>query len=352
LDQIQELLTVVLLPDVGPRSARELLRRGPIRDLLAHPGEHRDLLSEAARRQLASGAAVRRAEDEVSRAARAGVRLVGQGSDGYPRHLARIYDPPLVLYVRGHLEPDEGETSLAIVGSRAASPPGRSLARRMAQQLAAGGVTVVSGLARGIDTAAHQGALEGRGRTIAVLGCGIDRVYPKENTGLAAQVASSGAVVSEFPLGTPPLPGHFPRRNRLIAGWGRGVLVVEAAARSGALGTVRCALEEGRDVMAVPGHPTSRGSEGVNALIRDGATLVRDAADVAAELGISLAPGEPQSVVGQPLLELLRPGAPISLEALRDQSGMQVPELLARLGALELMARVERLPGPLFVRTT
>ncbi len=343
---------MALLPDVGPRCARELLQRGPISDLLAHPEEHRDLLPEAARRQLASGAAARRADEEASRARRSGLCLLGRGSDGYPRRLARIYDPPLVLYVWGHLEPEEGETSLAIVGSRAASPPGRSLARRIARELAAGGVSVVSGLARGIDTAAHQGALDARGRTIAVLGCGLDRVYPPENAGLAAQVAASGAVVSEFPLGTPPLPGHFPRRNRLIAGWGRGVLVVEAAARSGALGTVRCALEEGREVMAVPGHPTSRGSEGVNALIRDGATLVRDAGDVAAELGVSLDQGEPSCAEGQPLLELLRPGAPMSLEALREQSGMQVPELLARLGALELLARVERLPGPLFVRMT
>jgi DNA processing protein len=351
LAEIRELLTVALLPDLGPRCARELLKRGPVGGVLAHPEDHADLLSEPARRQLVSGAAARRAEEEVARAARSGLSLLGLGDPGYPGYLARIFDPPLVLYVRGRLEPEEGATSLAVVGSRAASPPGRALARRMARDLAAGGISIVSGLARGIDSAAHQGALEGGGRTIAVLGCGLDRVYPPENAKLATDVAASGAVVSEFPLGTPPLPGHFPRRNRLIAGLGRGVVVVEAAARSGALGTVRCALDEGREVMAVPGHPTSPGSEGVNALIRDGATLVRGASDVATELGFTLARRDPPAVEGQGLLELLRPGAPLSLEALRDRSGMAVPELLARLGALELLDRVERLPGPLFVRT-
>jgi DNA processing protein len=344
-----QLLVLALLPGVRPRAARELRRRG-LEEALAHPGEHRDLLPAQARRQLANGEAARRAESEARLASAAGIEIVGLGERAYPRHLAETYDPPIVLYVRGTIEPDAGDSSLAIVGSRSASSPGRALARCMARELAAAGFVIVSGLARGIDAAAHLGALDAAGRTVAVLGCGLDRVYPPEHAALAARIAESGALVSEFPLGTPPLPGHFPRRNRLIAGWGRAVVVVEAGARSGTLGTVRHAIDEGREVMAVPGHPSQAGAAGVNAMIRDGAALVRDASDVAGELRVTLPRAAP-SRGGERLLGLLRRDAPQSLEELQDRSGLRVQELLSRLGALELAARVERLPGPLFVRS-
>jgi DNA processing protein len=277
------------------------------------------------------------------------VRIVGWDEPDFPRLLRRIFDPPPVLYLRGSLDGEEDERSVAVVGARAATPTGLALARAMARDLAAAGATIVSGLARGIDTAAHQGALDAGGRTVAVLGCGIDRVYPAENAALARRIAERGAIVSEFPLGTPPLPPHFPRRNRVIAGWSRGVVVVEAARRSGALNTAHTAVDEGRDVMAVPGHPSAPSCEGTNQLLRDGAVLVRDAGDVAEELGFEIAPAVPEAVA-DPLLNALRPDAPLSLDDLRARSGLETPDLLARLSQLELRDEVRRLPGSLFVR--
>jgi DNA processing protein len=254
------------------------------------------------------------------------------------------------LYVRGRLEADEGGRSVAVVGARAATPAGQSLARALARDLASSGATVVSGLARGIDTAAHRGALDAAGRTVAVLGSGIDVLYPPENDDLAQAILERGALVSEFPLGTRPLPAFFPRRNRLIAGWARGVVVVEAAARSGALNTARTALEEGREVMAVPGHPTAPTSAGTNQLLREGAALVRDARDVAEELGLPVPAGASLQAPADSLLLALRTDAPAGLDELQRETGLETPELLARLSRLELADRVRRLPGSRFVR--
>jgi DNA processing protein len=279
-----------------------------------------------------------------------GGRIVALSDPDYPLLLSRIYDPPPVLYVKGKLRADEGASSVAIVGARAASPQGVAVARRVARDLAGGGATIVSGLARGIDTAAHRGALDAEGRTVAVLGSALDRLYPRENEALASAIAERGAVVSEFPLGTSAAPGHFPRRNRILAGWGWGVVVVEAALRSGALVTARIALDEGRAVMAVPGHPSHPNSAGTNQLIVDGAPLVRDAADVARELGWP-APRAASERVADAVLAALRPGAPASLEEIQERSGRPTAELLARLTELEMAERVRRLPGPLFVRS-
>jgi DNA processing protein len=347
-----DLLTLALLPGLAPRAARVLTGRGDIGDVLAHPDVHADVLPGETRALLRSGAAHRRAQDEQRRASDLGVRIVGWDEPDFPALLRRLFDPPPVLYVRGGLFCDEGERSVAVVGARAATPAGRSLARALSRDLAAAGATIVSGLARGIDTAAHQGALDAQGRTVAVLGCGIDRVYPPENAALARAIEARGALVSEFALGTPPLPHHFPRRNRVIAGWSRGVVVVEAARRSGSLNTARTAVDEGRDVMAVPGHPSQPACEGTNQLLRDGAVLVRNARDVAEELGFELP--EAGSEAGQPsadpVLGALRRDAPSSLDDLRARSGLETPELLARLSQLELRDEVRRLPGALFVR--
>ena len=345
-----DLLTLALLPGIGPRRTAELRERGPLAGLLARPGEHADLLGEEALRQLRAGEARRCAEAQLKQADRLAVRIVGLDEADYPGLLRHIYDPPPVLYVRGSVAGDEGERSLAVVGSRAASPAGGALARQLSRELAAAGIVIVSGLARGIDSEAHRGALEGGGRTVAVLGSGLDRLYPPENAGLAARVAQAGAVVSEFPFGTDACPGHFPRRNRIIAGWGRGVVVVEAAARSGALVTARCALDGGREVMAVPGHPSQPGAEGTNQLLRDGAALVRGAADVAAELRLVMCVTEPVPSAADDLPALLRADAPMGVDELQARSGLSPGELLARLTELELESRVRRLPGGLFVR--
>ncbi len=279
-----------------------------------------------------------------------GIRAVDRSEADYPEWLGRIHDPPPVLWTLGRLLPEEGERSVAIVGARAATRLGLAFARMLAADLAAAGLTVVSGLARGIDTAAHQGALDARGRTVAVLGSGLDRIYPAENAGLARAIANRGAVVSEFPPGTEPWKGNFPRRNRTIAGWGRAVVVVEAGERSGALITARSALDEGRDVMAVPAHPTFPSAAGTNGLLRDGAALVRDAGDVLSELGLE-GRARPGSASDDPLLAALRRGVPTSVDELAASWRGPLPELLARLSELELAGRLRRLPGALFVRS-
>jgi DNA processing protein len=349
VDETFDLLTLAILPDVRPAAVRELCARLPLKDALLRPQDHPDLLGPRARGRILSGEAGRLADEERRRCQALGIAIVGRDEADYPAFLRETFDPPPVLFVRGRLRADEGATSVGIVGSRAATAAGRALARGMARELAAAGATIVSGLARGIDTAAHQGAIDAGGRTVAVLGSGLDRTYPPENGPLAAAIAEKGAVVSEFPLGTAPHARHFPRRNRVIAGWSRAVVVVEAAAKSGALGTARAALDEGREVFAVPGHPSQPTSAGCNQLIRDGAALVRGAADVAQELGLSV-PVAPDAAPGDDVLRALRGDAPSSLEELGRRSGLETPALLVRLTELELADKVRRLPGALFVR--
>ncbi len=212
-----------------------------------------------------------------------GVQVVTREDPLYPVNLSEIYDPPLVLYARGTLRPQD-RYAIAVVGSRRTSLYGQEMSRRLAFQLARVGVTVVSGLARGIDTHAHRGALQAKGRTVAVVACGLDRVYPPENESLADEiVAGGGALVTEFPLGVMPDRQHFPMRNRIISGWSLGTVVVEAALKSGALITAHQASEQGRQVFAVPGRADSNLSRGANRLIKDGAKLTEDAEDILGE---------------------------------------------------------------------
>lgn len=347
-DRNFDLLMLAFVPGLDARARGALLRSGRLADALRRPDEHRERLPEAARAAVASGEVRRQAEREAAAAVTRGWTIVCWGEPGYPPLLSRTSDPPPVLWVTGTLLPGDFDTCVSIVGSRQATGAGLALARGMARDLAAAGITVVSGLALGIDGEAHRGALEGAGRTVAVLGSGLAHVHPSSHAALAAKVARSGAVVSEFPPDTPPYKTNFPRRNRVIAGWTRGTVVVEAAARSGALVTARHALEEGREVLAVPGHPTCPTAEGTNALIRDGAALVRGAADVAEELGLALPAA--RAAAGEPLLEALRGAAPLSVDEIHRRSGLPVPALLQRLGELELERKVRRLPGALFVR--
>ena len=343
-----DLLIASLLPGARSRWMQALLAERPLAAVLARPRDHADALPGDALAALGSGAARRLADEEAKRAASAGVRIVGRDESEYPQWLRHVVDPPLVLYVRGALRPDEGERSLAVVGSRQCTPAGLAWARSVACELAKAGLTVVSGLARGIDTAAHEGALRGGGRTIAVLGSGVDRVYPPENVRLSQSLTERGALVSELPLGTGPRPEHFPRRNRLIAGWGRAVVVVEAAVRSGALVTARLALDEGREVMAVPGHPGSLTAGGTNALIRDGAALVRDAADVLGEMGLAVAARSDEAEAG--LLAALNRNDPRGVDEIQAQTGRPIQVVLAELATLEMEDKVRRLPGALYVR--
>jgi DNA processing protein len=282
------------------------------------------------------------------------------GEAGYPALLREIPAPP-PLWVRGTLDARDG-VAVAIVGSRRATPYGLEVAGALAGELAARGVTIVSGLARGIDAAAHRGALAAGGRTIAVLGCGIDRVYPAEHRALAAQVATSGAVVSQFPPGTPPLPGCFAARNRTLAGLAFGVVVVEAAERSGALGTAGFAADLGREVFAVPGRITSPTSAGAHRLLREGATLLQDWMDVVQELPESAR----RAVLTHPvrLVPSLRPSAatpegrvlalldcdePRDIEALIAAAGDDGPRVAAALVALEIEGWARPLGGQRWV---
>jgi DNA processing protein len=297
-------------------------------------------------------------EAEERRARELGIALLTLEDPDYPERLRLIPDPPRVLYRRGELLPQDG-AGIAVVGARAATAYGRTVAERLGRDLAGAGVTVVSGLARGIDACAHRGALAGNGRTVAVLGTGLDRIYPPEHARLAAEVADHGALISEFPLGAEPEPWHFPLRNRAISGLARGVVVVEAAVRSGALGTADMALEQGREVFAVPGPVTSPTSAGTNRLIRQGAGLVESARDVLEafpDLAALLADasGETAAPAGlsdpeRQLLEALGAAALPIDEIIRVAPG-PAAATAALLTALELKGLVRQQPGKIFAR--
>ncbi len=315
------------------------------------------LWREPAVRTARTAAARQRARYAVQRADAAGFAISSWLDPSYPGLLRHLPDPPILLWYLGRLEA-LGRPAVALVGSRRASSEGLAMATRLGRDLARAGLVVVSGLARGIDAAAHRGALQAGGVTVAVLGSGLDWIYPREHGDLARQAACEGCVLSEFPPGTPPLGRHFPLRNRVISGLSRAVVVVEAAERSGSLITARLALEQGRDVLAVPGSAVSGCYRGCHALIKDGARLVETADDVLDEIGWTGArsPGEGaglhdcQPLTGQDLLSHLAIGEPTGLEALAVRTGRLVGDLLAELGGLEVAGQVARLPDGRFVR--
>ena len=293
---------------------------------------------------------------EVERLIKLRVGALRTIDPAYPRLLLEIPMPPPVLYVRGNLAPQD-EWALAIVGTRRASPYGRQMTERLASELARQNITIVSGLARGIDTVAHHAALGADGRTLAVLGCGPDLVYPPENAKLAARIVECGAILTEFPPGTQPEAGNFPARNRLISGLSLGVLVTEAPETSGALITTRFAAEQGRDVFAVPGNVTSRSSVGANRLIQDGATIVLEVGDILSELNLHLAPQQmemlelretlPENASEARLLALLDASDdPQHIDDLCRAAGMPVAEISGTLVMLELKG-LARLVGPM-----
>lgn len=302
-------------------------------------------------------ALVPRARDVLAHLTDAGVQALAWNDPRYPASLLAIADCPPVLWCRGDLACLDAPR-VAIVGSRAASAVALELATRLGDDLAAHGVTVVSGLARGVDSAAHRGALR-TGRTIAVLGSGVDRIYPSEHTPLADAIAASGLLVTECPPGTEPRPFRFPLRNRLISGLSRAVVVIEASDKSGSLITAAHALEQGREVMAVPGNVLSGRNRGGHALIRDGATIVECGADVIAELGLGAPRGARAATTGpsgaagppdDPLLRAMDAGQPYDLDALAASSGMDVCRLLPRLMEHELRGVIRRTDAGRFIR--
>ncbi len=362
-------LRLTLSPGVGNDTARKLLAAFGSAEAVFEQ-------SEAALRQLGSGRLVEAITAEPPKLAEllqttldwlAGGddRAVAPiGSAQYPAALLNIEDPPLVLYMIGsQLNRAQKATNLiannlAIVGSRNPTPQGEQNARQFAKAFAEQGLCIVSGLALGVDGAAHDGALLGGGTTIAVVGTGLDRVYPKKHLALAHRIAANGLIISEFPIGTPPLTANFPKRNRIISGLSVGTLVVEAALKSGSLITARLASEQGKDVFAIPGSIHSPQSRGCHYLIKQGAKLVETAQDVMEELRIPLASvstlpddhddDEPPEGDSSFLSAL---GFDIvSLDALQARTGLPTPELQAKLLELELDGFVTRLPGGLFQR--
>jgi DNA processing protein len=360
-DELGAWLRLLETPKVGRESARKLLAAfgSPQAVIAATTAERRDVVGQAAAAALAQcpgGHALLLANtlgwlQSASEESPRGILTLGDPS--YPALLLESPDPPLLLYTLGSQD-WLCAPSIALVGSRKPTPTGLETARSFATQLSQAGLTVVSGLAQGVDGAAHEGALSEVGSTVAVVGTGLDRIYPAAHRELARRIAHQGLIVSEYPLGTPPHPANFPQRNRLIAGLARGTLVIEAALKSGSLITARLALEAGRDVLAVPGSIHSPQSRGCHALIKQGATLVETAQDALDELGWGRAPQPRQDPprpcnARDPILEALA-FTPVTLDGLVERTGWAAAELNARLLELELDGHVARLPGQCFQR--
>lgn len=351
-------LRLTLTPGLGPTAQRQLLAAFGPPDAL-YTASHSSLAGvvggPAARLLLEhdASAAVARALAWLDEPGNA---LLTLGDAAYPAGLLEIPDPPVCLYVKGDVSLLQ-RPGLAVVGARSATPQGEANAEAFASVLSRAGLVVVSGLALGIDAAAHRGGLAGAGRTVAVIGTGADRIYPARNGELARRIAAEGAIVSEFPLGTGPLTHNFPRRNRLIAGLARGVLVVEAAVKSGSLITARLAAECGREVFAIPGSIHSPLARGCHRLIRDGAKLVECADDILEELSLAVPEAAPAldppvaEAVGEEALVLQAAGHdPVDIDLLVHRTSLTPEALYAILLTLELEGRVARLPGGRFQR--
>ena len=362
-DELAAWLRLLETPQVGRESARRLLSTfGSPEAAIAAPAQaRREVIGDAAATALATApphlddlvtATLAWLEDPSA----TGRAVVPLGDPIYPALLLDTADPPLLLYVQGRIELLQAN-AIAIVGSRNPTPQGEQNARAFAKNLGHAGWVVVSGLALGVDGAAHEGALESGAGTIAVVGTGLDRVYPKPHLGLAHRIAREGLMLSEYALGSPPLAAHFPLRNRLIAGLTRGTLVVEAALQSGSLITARLASEAGREVFAIPGSIHAPQSRGCHALIRQGAKLVESAEDVLEELQPGASTGMPHASEPPPfpaehtLLDAMGHDL-VSLDALVARTGWPAHELNIRLLDLELSGHVERRPGQLFQRVT
>lgn len=327
-----------------------------------------DLSARGVRREIALALTRRTglapARQELARIRRAGIHCLTRSDPAYPPLLQEISDPPLILYGQGDLAALR-QPVLAVVGARSASVYGRKMAETLAGDLAATGITVISGGALGIDSAAHQGALAApAGRTVAVLGCGLDVIYPPQNKKLFAMIAATGMLLSEYPLGTKPEPFRFPARNRIISGIAVGTVVIEAARRSGSLITAEMALDQGREVFAVPGRADSSKSEGCHRLIQEGAKLVHRSADILAELALSPLPAQSQILPGPELAPpLALDGDAGAILAVLDEYPRDIEEIIAtcrlptqRVNAglleLELLGRVETEPGPQYRKTS
>jgi DNA processing protein len=347
-----DLIALSLLPVWRWRAVAEQLRSGRSATDILHAQCADGVRGRVAAPAWTDAASLeQRAREAAARGEAAGLRALAFDDAAYPARLLQIVDPPPVLWVSGQVSA-LADPAVAIVGSRAGSAYALSVAARLGADLAARGVIVVSGLARGVDSAAHQGAVSTDGVTVGVLGCGADILYPPEHATLAAAMIRRGAIVSEFAPGTVPKPGFFPQRNRIISGLVRAVVVIEAGERSGSLITARFALEQGRDVLAVPGNVLSGRNRGGHALLRDGARLVESADDILDELGLGSVQRASSGPAAQedPVLGSIAPGEATDLEQISSRSGLSALEILPRLLDWELRGIVRREPGGRFVR--
>jgi DNA processing protein len=360
---------------IGPRTANQLLNRfgSPAQVFAASRlALQKEGLKPETIQELQDSSILDKANAEIERLEKLGAEVITLDDEDYPELLREIHDPPIALYVRGDLKQACERPCLAVVGSRRCSTYGVNVAESLSRDLAVHGLTIISGLARGIDAAAHRGALEANGLTVAVVGTGLETTYPKEHKKLEEQVIAHGAVVSEFPLGTPPLPQNFPYRNRILSGLCFGVLIIEATEHSGSLITARLAYEQGREVFAVPGNITSQTSFGPNFLIKDGAKLVQIWRDVVEELpreikeallGIERPALTPNQAKVQPIfesielseaerkiLDILSADVPAHVDQLLISSEMTSSELMSALLGLEMKDRIRQLPGKSFIK--
>jgi DNA processing protein len=368
-------LALALTQGLGPTRIKKLVEHFGRPDRVLNASltelEATGMLAVSAQ-SIATGKSLDLAQQECAKATEAGARILALSDPEYPGRLKEIYDPPVVLYVRGNVEL-LSKPGIAVVGTRHPTPYGTGMSERLSTDLAVHGLVIISGMARGVDTAAHRGALSAKGKTIAVFGTGIDVMYPKENTRLAEQIiALDGALLSEFPVGTFPAPQNFPIRNRIISGMSVGVLVVEAAEYSGTRITSRCALEQNRDVYAVPGNVTTKNAWGPNTLIKQGAQLVATWEDVWEELPAdvqvalsaeqhestepstaSLFPDDTTSPHEKKILKLIKPDESTHIDQLVEalEAELSSSEIFAALFELELNGKIRQLPGKNFVRS-
>jgi DNA processing protein len=371
-------ISLNMTPGVGPRAATKLLERFGSADAVFHARRTEleslrlkpETVDSIIKNEFHNKAAI-----ELDRVKEIGGDVLILDDGSYPTLLREIDDPPPVLYVKGDWQACFDQPGVGVIGSRMCSTYGENASEMLSRDLASRGLTVVSGLARGIDTAAHRGAMRGQGRTIAVMGTGIDAVYPKENNGLVGEILESGGcLVTQFPLGTPPLKDNFPYRNRIISGLSLGVLIVEASERSGSLITARLAMEQNREVMAVPGNITSGNSFGTNYLIKSGAKLVQQWQDVVAELPSEIAAAilppkieneKAESAKRQPELipadmtdnerkvwELLTADESTHIDILLETSGLSFGDLNTVLVGLDIRDLIRVLPGKHYARRT
>jgi DNA processing protein len=371
-------LALRMTPGLGTRKAGQLIEvfRSPQAVFRASRSELEAAgISGGVAQSIASGCAFDEAAEQQAKTAEAGAELVPITDSRYPPALRDIFDPPPLLFTRGNIEM-LNTLMLGVVGTRRPTAYGTAASARLAKDLALAGLTIVSGMARGIDTSAHRGALEAGGATIAVFGCGVDQTYPAENRKLAEQIARQGLIISEFPMSAPPYPQNFPIRNRIISGMTAGVLVVEGSEYSGSAITAKLAAEQNREVFAVPGNITSKMSWGPNLLIKQGAKLVQEWNDVVVELrpedrrrlvdqcrnrlnlqdknadeSSTMQPASIRNVIGGKILDRLRPDAPTGLDNLIESiEGSSASEIIAALFELELDGRVRQLPGKSYIR--